>query len=82
MPQPGFNVPSGNIHGIFATGLPVRFVGQGPNPYLAGGGAAVVDGSGGESPVEGERKAKVARMIYGEEGGGGGGGDEGDRRRR
>ncbi|KAI4225795.1 MAG: hypothetical protein L6R36_003636 [Xanthoria steineri] len=63
VPQPGFNVPSGNIHGIFATGLPVRFVGPGPNPYLAGGGAAVADGSGGEPPVKGERKAKVARMI-------------------
>ncbi|KAI4233798.1 MAG: hypothetical protein LQ349_004185 [Xanthoria aureola] len=63
VPQPGFSVPSGHVHGIFATGLPVRFVGHGPNPYLAGGGAAVADGSGGEPPVEGERKAKAARMI-------------------
>ncbi|KAL8722565.1 MAG: hypothetical protein Q9225_000960 [Loekoesia sp. 1 TL-2023] len=60
VPVPEFKVPVDKIRALFKSGLPVRYTGMGPNPYIDGGDA------GGKAPVVpamGSGKGKGAPVV-------------------
>lgn len=44
---------------MFASNLPMKYIGKGPNPYLKENGAATAGETGGEPPAKRKGNAKV-----------------------
>ncbi|KAL8790297.1 MAG: hypothetical protein Q9213_000649 [Squamulea squamosa] len=61
VPVPEFKMPPEKIRAMFASSMPIKYVGKGPNPYLTAIGTAVAGENDSDSPVKknGKAKAKV-----------------------
>ena len=58
IPIPEFKMPPERLRAMFASNLPMKYIGKGPNPYLTEKGTAEAGGTGGEPPAKKKGKAK------------------------
>ncbi|KAL8892885.1 MAG: hypothetical protein Q9215_000249 [Flavoplaca cf. flavocitrina] len=58
VPIPEFKMPPERLRAMFASNLPMKYIGKGPNPYLTEKGTAEAGGTGGEPPAKKKGKAK------------------------
>ncbi|KAL8772965.1 MAG: hypothetical protein Q9209_001985 [Squamulea sp. 1 TL-2023] len=58
VPVPEFKMPPEKIRAMFASSMPMKYVGKGPNPYLTAIGPAVAGENGSDSPVKKKGTAK------------------------
>ncbi|KAL8846890.1 MAG: hypothetical protein Q9221_008056 [Calogaya cf. arnoldii] len=59
IPVPAFKMPPETIRRLFASNLPMKWIGKGPNPYLTENGAPVAGENDGEPPAKKKSKSKV-----------------------
>lgn len=58
IPIPEFKMPPERLRAMFASNLPMKYIGKGPNPYLTENGTAEAGGTGGEPPAKKKGKGK------------------------
>ncbi|KAI4263366.1 MAG: hypothetical protein L6R42_001492 [Xanthoria sp. 1 TBL-2021] len=59
VPIPEFKMPPEKLRAMFASNLPMKYIGKGPNPYLTENGTAGAGENGDEQPAKRKGKAKV-----------------------
>ncbi|KAL8728855.1 MAG: hypothetical protein Q9166_005095 [cf. Caloplaca sp. 2 TL-2023] len=59
VPVPEFKMPADKIRAMFASTLPMRYTGPGPNPYLTESGTAGQGNEGDDTPARKKTKGKA-----------------------